>query len=141
MMLEDEQRGRDDAREAASKAERRVGEINSELDALRGQLEQVRALWLSWNLKLILIFSVWERAPLVISKFFVWTSEIFGICRVIIGSRNGRLNIFGPNDLHSYFWRFYHSVIQHELPTILSYIVYCIIYAIKATKISHIDGY
>lgn len=47
MMLEDEQRGRDDAREAASKAERRVGEINSELDALRGQLEQVRALWLS----------------------------------------------------------------------------------------------
>jgi len=56
MMLEDEQRGRDDAREAASKAERRVGEINSELDALRGQLEQVRALWLSWNLKLILTF-------------------------------------------------------------------------------------
>ena len=42
-MLEEEQRGRDEAREAASKAERRVGEINSELEDLRGQLEQV--LW------------------------------------------------------------------------------------------------
>ena len=42
-MFEEEQRGRDEAREAASKAERRVGEINSELEDLRGQLEQV--LW------------------------------------------------------------------------------------------------
>ena len=41
MMVEEEQRGRDEAREAAAKAERRVGEINSELDELRGQLEQV----------------------------------------------------------------------------------------------------
>lgn len=40
-MVEEEQRGRDDAREAASKAERRVGEINAELEELRGQLEQV----------------------------------------------------------------------------------------------------
>ena len=42
MMVEEEQRGRDDAREAAAKAERRIGEINSELDDLRTQLEQVR---------------------------------------------------------------------------------------------------
>ena len=41
-MVEDEQRGRDDAREAASKAERRVGEITSELEDLRSQLEQVQ---------------------------------------------------------------------------------------------------
>ena len=40
-MVDDEQRGRDDAREAASKAERRVGEIQSELEDLRNQLEQV----------------------------------------------------------------------------------------------------
>lgn len=40
-MLEEEQRGRDEAREVASKAERRVGEINSELEDLRAQLEQV----------------------------------------------------------------------------------------------------
>lgn len=42
MMVEEEQRGRDDAREAVAKAERRVGELNSELDELRSQLEQVR---------------------------------------------------------------------------------------------------
>ena len=41
-VVEDEQRGRDDARDAASKAERRVGEIASELEELRSQLEQVR---------------------------------------------------------------------------------------------------
>lgn len=41
-MVEDEQRGRDDAREAASKAERRVTEISSEMEELRGQLEQVQ---------------------------------------------------------------------------------------------------
>ena len=39
--VEDEQRGRDDARDAASKAERRVGEIASQLEELRSQLEQV----------------------------------------------------------------------------------------------------
>ena len=44
MMVEEEQRGRDEAREAAAKAERRVGEINSELDELRSQLEQVNHL-------------------------------------------------------------------------------------------------
>lgn len=42
-MVEEEQRGRDDAREAAAKAERRVGEINSELEDLRNRLEQVCA--------------------------------------------------------------------------------------------------
>lgn len=42
LMVEEEQRGRDDAREAAAKAERRVGDIASELDELRNQLEQVR---------------------------------------------------------------------------------------------------
>ena len=52
-MLEEEQRGRDEAREAASKAERRVGEINSELEDLRGQLEQV------W----------WSYLPLVVLAF------------------------------------------------------------------------
>ena len=41
-MVEEEQRGRDDAREAASKAERRVGEVQSELEDLRNQLEQVQ---------------------------------------------------------------------------------------------------
>lgn len=41
-VVEDEQRGRDDARDAASKAERRVGEIASELEELRSQLEQVQ---------------------------------------------------------------------------------------------------
>ena len=41
MMVEEEQRGKDDAREALSKAERRVGEIASEMDELRNQLEQV----------------------------------------------------------------------------------------------------
>ena len=46
MMVEEEQRGRDEAREAAAKAERRVGEINSELDELRSQLEQVSVLLL-----------------------------------------------------------------------------------------------
>lgn len=49
-MVEEEQRGRDDAREAAAKAERRVGDIASELDELRNQLEQVRvSLYLPIN--------------------------------------------------------------------------------------------
>jgi hypothetical protein len=40
-MMEEEQRGRDDARDAASRAERRAAELNSELEELRNQLEQV----------------------------------------------------------------------------------------------------
>ena len=40
-MVEEEQRGKDDAREAAAKAERRANEFASQLDELRSMLEQV----------------------------------------------------------------------------------------------------
>lgn len=42
-MLEEEQRGKDEAREALSRAERRVSEMNSELDETRTALEQVNS--------------------------------------------------------------------------------------------------
>lgn len=41
VMVEEEQRGRDDARDAAARAERRAAELNAELEDLRNQLEQV----------------------------------------------------------------------------------------------------
>lgn len=40
-MVEEEQRGRDDARDAAARAERRAAELNAELEDIRNQLEQV----------------------------------------------------------------------------------------------------
>ena len=40
-LVEDEQRGRDEARDAASKAERRAGELNSEVENTRAAQEQV----------------------------------------------------------------------------------------------------
>lgn len=57
LMVEEEQRGRDDAREAASKAERRVGEIQSELEDLRNQLEQVQ-WWLYTTLYTVFTIAV-----------------------------------------------------------------------------------
>ena len=59
-MVEDEQRGRDDAREAASKAERRVGEITSELEELRSQLEQVS--WVYFPLLVLAIYNLVLRS-------------------------------------------------------------------------------
>lgn len=42
VMIEEEQRGRDDARDAAARAERKASELGSELEDLRNQLEQVK---------------------------------------------------------------------------------------------------
>ena len=53
-MVEEEQRGRDDARDAASKAERRAADIASQLEDLRAQLEQVCWLYLTFT-----SFHVW----------------------------------------------------------------------------------
>ena len=52
--MEEEQRGRDDARDAAARADRKAGELSSELEDLRNQLEQVWKLlpgmrsWFLW---------------------------------------------------------------------------------------------
>lgn len=72
-MVEDEQRGRDEAREAAAKAERRVGEINSELEDLRGQLEQVCVPWLSpLNFQICKTISISVDCRLSLISCAVW---------------------------------------------------------------------
>lgn len=46
-MVEDEQRGRDEVRDAAAKAERRANDLSSELENTRAAQEQVSGLSLT----------------------------------------------------------------------------------------------
>ena len=85
LMVEEEQRGRDDAREAASKAERRVGEIASELEELRAQLEQVWWLYFTFhcNKCICVTFSVLLNSS--VSKLWTWRLTLCDIyCKIPI---------------------------------------------------------
>lgn len=90
-MVEDEQRGRDDAREAASKAERRVTEISSEMEELRGQLEQVQ-----WRM-------VYSLLQTVRFSFYSSSAKIFWISKVYaagVDFANVRIKQIKPWQVH-----------------------------------------